>query len=251
MRYDAKRRMRALMDWSYQFVAEPNWQQGLKEVLGHRCLLCQLPSRVGLCQLCKQQLPQLGPHCLCCANPLNSNIASLCGDCQKQPKAFRQTQASFAYHKRLRQLIHRYKRGQLHPSGKIFSELMLVHLQRNLGPEDYPDLLIPVPSHWTKLLKRGFNPAHDLATRLGASIGIRCENKLQRSATKSAQKQLNRASRLSNLEGTFHCGVHLHGQNIAVVDDVVTTAATANAVAQCLKDAGAGWVDIWCLARTP
>ena len=68
---------------------------------------------------------------------------------------------------------------------------------------------------------------------------------------RDAQKTLNRKQRLQNLKHCFAVKKPLNGEHIAIVDDVVTTGATANAIAETLKQAGAGKVGIWAIARTP
>lgn len=118
------------------------------------------------------------------------------------------------------------------------------------------DLLLTVPLHWRRQLWRGFNQATLLARALQrghpalGAIPLR-ERGLQRRQHTRQQAGLGAAARMTNLAGSFRLRTPVTGLRVAVVDDVVTTGSTAQAVAELLKDAGAHEVQIWCLARTP
>lgn len=234
-------------------ISSPLLLAGLKQLLNYRCLLCELPSCDCLCDPCKFNLPQIESCCKCCANILPSSASKslLCGDCLRRPKPFRQTVAALIYEPPLLQLIARYKQGQPHPLGALFADLMTQKILEFYRQQPLPDLIVTVPSTWRSLLNRGYNPAHDLAERLSNALNIPCENIVKRVGSAAAQKQLSRSQRLKNLNNAFHCTTHLKGKNIAIVDDIVTTCATAISVTHCLQSNDCGWVDVWCLARTP
>ena len=118
------------------------------------------------------------------------------------------------------------------------------------------DLLLPVPIHWRRLLGRGFNQA----TLLAMALQDRDPNLqplplpsrvLCRTRAAPAQSTLTAHQRAHNLRGAFALRASVKGQRIAVIDDVMTTGATAEAIARLLKSAGAADVQLWCLARTP
>ena len=98
---------------------------------------------------------------------------------------------------------------------------------------------------------RSFNHADLLCRELHRKLGIPIFSGLKRRHNGVQQKQLNRQQRLKNLNGCFQTSETLSGQSIAIVDDVVTTGATANTLARVLKAAGAGQVSVWALCRTP
>ena len=142
---------------------------------------------------------------------------------------------------------------------KYHGEVALVRTLARLGldaPRDRPavDLRLPVPLHWRRLLTRGFNQSADLAELLGKQLGLPANPRrplLRRVIATAAQAQASRQVRLHNLRGAFAVRGAVNGQRIALVDDVCTTGATAEAAADALLAAGAAAVYLWCIARTP
>jgi ComF family protein len=117
--------------------------------------------------------------------------------------------------------------------------------------EARPELLIPVPLHFTRRFQRGFNQAELLARAIGAAINIPVRvDCLARSRRTAAQSGLDRAARRKNLRQAFRCG-NLAGVRIALVDDVLTTGTTLEACARAARKAGAAHVSVWVAARVP
>ncbi len=114
------------------------------------------------------------------------------------------------------------------------------------------DLLLPVPLHPQRLRERGYNQASELCRQLSRHTGIPWHaGRLQRLEAGSAQRESRRRERLRNVRNAFRWTANGRcPERVAVVDDVVTTGATARAVVACLKQAGAGWVEVWAVART-
>jgi len=110
-------------------------------------------------------------------------------------------------------------------------------------------LLAPVPLHPARLRERGFNQSERIARVLAARLGLALTNTLLRRVQRTAdQKQLDAAARGRNLQGAFRAE-DCAGRRIALVDDVITTGATAEAATAALLAAGAAEVEVWCLAR--
>ena len=119
-----------------------------------------------------------------------------------------------------------------------------------------PDLLIPVPLSDARLAERGFNQAWEVTRRLGTSLGIPVSSRgITRVLDTPQQAQLTRAQRLANLRAAFVVPAaqqaQLRGRHLALIDDVLTTGATAEEATQALLRAGAASVALWVLARTP
>lgn len=117
-----------------------------------------------------------------------------------------------------------------------------------------PDLLLPVPSGPGRLRTRGFNPAWEIARRLPLAPGARADARLLlRQADTPHQLALPKDRRAANVRGAFTVEPlrrhELAGRHVAVIDDVMTTAATVGEVATVLRRAGASTVQVWVVAR--
>jgi ComF family protein len=219
-----------------------------------RCVLCSCPShrQIDLCQDCEVDLPWLESQCSRCALPLSDHDNySECGRCLSKPPAFSQCLTSLRYDFPVDRLIAGFKhRGQLH-YGSVLTQLWLNSLGGDI--DDCPELLVPIPIHWLRRWQRGFNQAAVLADDWGRALGIPVCHALSHPHTTPSQQKLGAAMRQRNIQQAFAFvpGSPIKGKHIAVVDDVVTTTATANSAAAILARNGARQIDIWCLARTP
>lgn len=220
------------------------------------CLLCTEPSEsaVPLCGPCESELPWLGGHCTVCAVPLPDS-GLVCGACLKRPPAFERVEAPWRYAFPIDSLITRFKHQARWPLGRLLGELLSHHLQHAFAEGlPRPDWLLPVPLASKRLRQRGFNQAEMLADWLAASLALPTQKHwLQRPQDTAHQQDLDAAARLRNLRRAFalDAKAEVRGKHLAVIDDVLTTGATAEAIAQLLRKAGAARVDIYCLARTP
>ncbi len=220
------------------------------------CLLCDEPSDTGqpLCSPCEAELPWLGGHCAVCALPLPVS-GLVCGECLKRPPAFTRVEAPWRYAFPLDSLITRFKHQARWPLGRLLAALLSHHLQHAFAEGlPRPELLLPVPLSAQRLRQRGFNQAEMLANWLGASLQLPVQaHWLLRPQDSAHQQELDAAARKRNLRRAFALDdqAELRDRHLAVIDDVLTTGATAEAVARLLRKAGAARVDIYCLARTP
>lgn len=115
-----------------------------------------------------------------------------------------------------------------------------------------PDAIVAVPLHPARLRERGFNQALQIARPLARQLEIPLIiNACERTRETSAQQGLGRRARLANLQGCFRCDGRVANRHIAIVDDVMTTGSTADAVARSIIRAGANSCEVWCIARTP
>ena len=220
------------------------------------CQLCDDRCEAGqtLCAGCEADLPWLGGQCRICALPLPT-VGMTCGECLKRPPSFDHVAVPWRFAFPLDTLINRFKHQSRWPFGRLLAEHLARHLQHAFDEGlPRPDALLPVPLASRRLRQRGFNQAHMLADWLSPALGIPVrEDLLQRPQDTPSQQQLDAAARRRNLRQAFalNGGQPLPGQHLAIVDDVFTTGATAEALARLLKHAGADRVDIYCLARTP
>jgi len=220
------------------------------------CLLCGEASddATPICTACETELPWLGDQCQTCALPLPA-AGMTCGPCLKQPPAFERVAVPWTYGFPVDSLITRFKHSAKWPFGHLLAELLARFLLHRFDEDlDRPDTLLPVPLAVKRLRQRGFNQAAMLAGWLGTRLDIACDEKLLlRVQDTSAQQLLKADARKKNLRNAFALApdATIKGRHLALVDDVLTTGATAQALARLLMDAGAARVDVYCLARTP
>ncbi|HWT69727.1 MAG TPA: ComF family protein [Pseudomonas sp.] len=220
------------------------------------CLLCDevADGATPLCTACETELPWLGDHCQTCALPLPGS-GTTCGHCLDQPPAFERVIAPWTYSFPIDSLITRFKHNAKWPFGHLLAELLAQALQHRFDNDlPQPDLLLPVPLSTRRLRQRGFNQAAMLARWLGSHLDVPCDDRLLlRTQDTGAQQTLNATERRNNLRNAFALApeASIKGRHVALVDDVLTTGATAQALARLLMEAGAARVDVYCLARTP
>ncbi len=220
------------------------------------CVACLTPGAAsGLCPQCLADLPLNHWACRRCAQPLPecAQPDAMCGQCQSEPPPFCHSEAPWLYGFPIDQLIGRYKyRRQLslgHPLIHAFAEHMAQVLEAH--PERRPQLLVPSPMHSRRQRQRGFNQAEDIAEQLGSRLDIPWSVTLiERSRPARRQSGLNRQQRQDNLRGIFQAHARAP-RRVAIIDDVMTTGATARALAETLASAGAREIQVWALARTP
>lgn len=189
-------------------------------------------------------LPYVGPSCGFCARPLPSGHAPVCGECLKKRPPFKRAFSFGRYEGTLRDAIHSLKFQPVKRLAKPLGMLM--------SGFDYPpfDGVVPVPLSPGGLRERGFNQslliARVLASLRGAPL---MAGLLYKKKETPPQVSLSRSARLENLKGAFGVRGKLRGERLLLVDDVITTGATASECSRILLRAGAGEVYVASLAR--
>lgn len=212
-----------------------------------QCVLCGGDARRGglLCNPCRVDLPCIRECCARCATPLA--VAGLCGHCQRHPPPYHHVHAVFSYQAPVDFLIQRMKFGQRLGYARLLGELMAESLVRE---QDLPGLIIPVPLHRGRLRQRGYNQALELARPVAKALGVMldCRSCVRTRATAS-QVTLDAALRRRNVKGAFDLVRPPGHRHVAIVDDVMTTGSTVAELANLLRRAGIGRVDVWVCAR--
>lgn len=177
-----------------------------------------------------------------CAVPLP--VGAICGRCLERPPRFATVVAPFLYRYPVDALIQSFKYG-----GKLALAGPLAHWLMSPCTSEI-DLIVPMPLAPARLAARGFNQAHEIASRLARLTGRRFAAHLCRKVIDTPpQAGLPWRARASNVRRAFACDADLGGLKIAVVDDVMTTGATLDELARTLLAAGAAHVEGWVLAR--
>jgi len=204
-----------------------------------------------LCGGCWEGFERIAqPWCRCCGAPLG--IEGLCGACRGRRPRFAYARAAVRYGDLVREAIHAFKfggrRGLANPLGDLLAGLGLSAL-----PGAAPDALVPVPLHPRRARERGYDQALLLARRLERAWSVPVvADALVRAVPTQPQTDLDAAARRRNVRDAFAVRrPELIGdRHIVLVDDVLTTGATAGECARVLARAGAAAVGVVTVART-
>jgi ComF family protein len=211
------------------------------------CVLCGSMSLDGLwCADCDKSLPYLDTaHCPVCALP--TPAGETCGRCLRHSPSFTRTTAVFGYAFPLDKLIQAMKYGEQLALAHTFAEKLALRL----GRASLPDCVIPMPLHPARLRERGFNQSLLVAARTAGRLDLELlANACQRVRDTPPQSALPWKERKKNVRNTFRCDMDLTGKHVALVDDVLTTGASLNALAEAVKKRGAAEISAWVVART-
>lgn len=221
----------------------PRTCYGCEQLLGER------PGWV--CADCSGRLHPIGhPFCEVCCQPFWGDLAEgfQCANCADRDLQFDFARTAYQSRGLARELVHRFKyRGQFFLA-RLLGEMLEQALEDPRIAEDAESgewVLVPVPLHARRLREREFNQAEELSREVACRRGLPSVNALRRIRYTRRQAKLDRAERLTNLRGAFEIspkpreGKAIVGKRVLLVDDVLTTGATASECARALAEAGA------------
>jgi ComF family protein len=253
-----------------------------------RCTCCHLEmartelagnlAHVLLCEACRQQL--IGarlPRCARCGETIPTDqappdprpalptaagakpaepaaelaAAAPCAACRGVRLRFDRVLALGDYRGQLRQAVLRMKRIGQEPLSLAMGELLFAQCETQLAALR-PEVLVPVPMHWSRRLLRGANSPELVATALARRLRIPVARRaLVRRRNTRQQGSLLRGQRFANIRGAFRTGAGYDwaGARVLVVDDVITTGATCSEAAATLRRGGAVTVAVAVVAR--
>jgi len=221
------------------------------------CRLCGEPlrevSRVPVCSACLAKPAPLSAEYFCvqCRSPFLSHFPldeeGRCALCRRGVRGFDAAYSFGFYEDELRQLIHLFKYGRVRTLAGPLGRLLAQALPR----EQEFDAIVPMPLHWRKRWQRGFNQSELLAREIGRRTHTPVKNALRRVKFTASQAGLTSAKRRLNVSGAFRAQARaaVAGRRILLIDDVMTTGATAASCARALKLAGVQHVTLLTLAR--
>lgn len=202
-----------------------------------------------MCQPCYDGLLTVGSHCYCCARVFASDSINLqlCGECQKKPPAFDRTYTPFIHQGAIRHLINQCKFNGAYKYSRLLGLLLADFLANNA---ELPELIIPVPLHPKRYRQRGFNQTLEIGKIIAQELSIPIDNTCCLHVKNTPhQISLSGKQRHKNIKNAFQLRIIPKAHHIAILDDVLTTGATANELASVIKASGVSRVDVWVCAR--
>jgi ComF family protein len=236
--------------------AETAWQT-VRQLWQPVCLMCGQWLRAGcqppaLCHYCLQSLPWITQPCRSCALPAAQCV------CSSLPEApFTVAICPLRYQSHTARWVLRSKRRGGLPEARLLGSLLAMAVADSYGSEaddgdteQLPDLLLPVPLSRRRTLQRGHNQAAWIAAEVAATLKLPVNVRdLVRRRHSGIQPGLSPQQRHLNVADAFACARRFDRHHVALIDDVMTSGATAAAAARCLLEAGCARVDVWCATR--
>ena len=247
----------ARAQWAALFdVANRVARAALDAVVPPTCPACrtQVAEPHALCAACWSKLAWIDrPWCERCGLPFDYATglpgAAVCAACLVRPPVCAMSRAALRYDPGSRGLVLAFKHADRTQNAPAFAAWMS---RAGADVLDGADLLVPVPLHWTRLVRRRFNQAALLARALSKRTSVPfAPDALARVRMTRTQGDLTRAQRRINVRGAFKARrtASVRGKTVVLIDDVMTTGATFEACARALRRAGAKEVRALALAR--
>ena len=203
------------------------------------CVLCTAPlgPEVAVCDPCLAQLAPVGPDDAVEIAPGGEGVDR--GWC------------AFRYDDAMQTLVHLLKYGGHRGLGRRLALAVHRQLEEEVPWREY-DYLVPIPLHRGKQRQRGYNQSRIIAETLAELVEVPVNNALVfRLRWTQSQTGLTRAQRRANVEGSFRFGGEPSGLKLLLIDDVLTTGATASACAEALKAGGCAEAAVLAVATPP
>ncbi len=229
----------------------------LNLILPPRCIKCRniVEKSGGLCSYCWSKIEFITKsNCSICGFPFeyDMGVDTPCAACIAKKPPYDKAVAVFIYNDKSSDLITYFKYGDKIHAASTFAELMYNKCRDQI---DDADIIIPVPLHPKRLLRRRYNQSALISNHINRLSGVdTIPDLMSRKKNNVPQASLSKKERLQNVKGAFSIKKKyiniLQNKNIILIDDVMTTGATVSECAKVLKKSGASKVEIITLAKT-
>jgi ComF family protein len=233
------------------------------------CIFCRATNTDNqtICQGCLLDLRWNTHHCPVCAEPSATDSNEVCGQCQSNMPAYDKIVTPLIYSFPINECIQRFKYQGQRRYAKPFCELLARSLSPPLSNQteltssqasvvsyqntEHSQCFIAVPMTRAKRRQRHYNQSELLCLQLAKRFNICYQNDIViKSRDTAPQAGLKKSERIKNLKNSFAYVANYTPKHVTIVDDVVTTGATAHTIALLLKEHGVEKVEVWALART-
>ncbi len=209
--------------------------------------------QVQACPSCRRRLPFInGPRCFRCGKPVNSGEIEYCMDCTKESHYFTQGISLWSYDQSVKQAVYRFKYKNQRCYGAYFGKEIIRQYYNQIRAWN-ADAIIPVPIHKNRYRQRGYNQAELIAQSISPYIRVPVEtNLVERIKNTKPQKELNDKERQKNLKNAFKINENsVKLKKVIIVDDIYTTGATVDVIAELLLHGGISdiYVITLCIGR--
>jgi len=218
----------------------------LARLIPDRCPGCDARTASGFCGGCRADFSVVADPCPHCG------LARPVAVCPRARASWRldAVVAPYDYVEPVRGYLKRLKFARERRLGRALGEALAAVLAVHPTTQ-HIDAIVAVPLHRRRLLERGYNQAAEIAYPIAAALRVPLLRAgIERSRATAAQTLLTAAARYTNLRGAFVVSRDVRGRHLGIVDDVMTTGATLNALAAALQDAGAERSVGWTIARS-
>lgn len=232
-------------------------QAAIHAIYPPQCVTCNalVATDFGLCPDCWRDTPFIaGCVCCKCGTPVPGEAEetdALCDDCSQIARPWNQGRAALLYRDNERRLVLALKHGDRMELARAATPWMLRAAQPLLSRDM---VIVPIPLHWWRLIRRSYNQAALLSAALARAAGLaHCPDALLRRRSTGSQEGRTRDDRFANMVGAFTVPprrrARIEGKRVLLVDDVMTSGATFAAAAEACLGAGAAEVSVLSLAR--
>ena len=216
------------------------------------CPMCDkiISRHENICTNCHSKLVYIHePKCKKCGKELRDEAKEYCADCSVKKHYFDLNVAVFEYSAMVSKSLYKFKYHNRRTYARFYGEAIAKHCANDIRRWN-PDVIVPVPIHYKKRIKRGYNQATLIARELGKEINIYVDEKyLYRVVNTRPMKELNKTNRKKNVENAFKIYKNVvKYTKIILVDDIYTTGSTLDACAKALLGAGASEVFCICMS---
>lgn len=224
------------------------------------CLICHkrihnAKTQDSLCANCIEKLsPHSAPFCVKCGRKITGFFSHehMCKSCPKTHFHFDRAWAGYAYEGTIKEMLNYFKYKHKIKLGRALARIMIDFVKEYRLPIGSCDYVIPIPLSPARLREREFNQAHILAKDIARYLKLQLLDKsLKRIRNTKSQTELDNLARWKNIQGAFKLKAPdvIKDKTILLIDDVLTTGATASEAAKTLKSAGASAVFVLTLAN--